>query len=171
MPNVLHNAGPDYPPRAHPLSSLPGIPACMYTRKCIESEVILSSHTADFWLSLYLNFCSLCHHIPPPKRKGNYPMSVLDQMHTAMKEAKENSSRGAMLMLTTDGEQRRIRFLYDLDNGANNQAIVFLRHVVYDNAAKKYIVDAVCGAEVGQSCRYCTLAQHDKRYIARKSFF
>jgi len=105
------------------------------------------------------------------QKKGNHTMSVLDQMHTAMKEAKENSSKGAMLMLTTDGEQRRIRFLYDLDNGANNQAIVFLRHVVYDNTARKYIVDAVCGAEVGQSCRYCTLAQHDKRYIARKSFF
>jgi hypothetical protein len=103
------------------------------------------------------------------QKKGNHPMSVLDQMHTAMKEAKENSSKGAML--TTDGEQRRIRFLYDLDNGVNNQAIVFLRHVVYDNAAKKYIVDAVCGAEVGQSCRYCTLAQADKRYVARKSFF
>lgn len=98
-------------------------------------------------------------------------MSVLDQMHTAMKEAKENSSKGAMLMLTTDGEQRRIRFLCDLDNGPNNQAIVFLRHVVHDNVAKKYIVDAVCGAEVGQSCRYCTLAQADKRYVARKSFF
>jgi len=45
-------------------------------------------------------------------------MSVLDQMHTAMKEAKENSSKGAMLMLTTDGEQRRIRFLYDLDTAS-----------------------------------------------------
>lgn len=92
--------------------------------------------------------------------------SVLDIMEEETQRATQKT--GAFkptFLLLKDGQKAMIRPLFNLDG-----VVVMRMHNKYNQGDVKQSINAVCAAEMGQSCVYCADAENDKKLRSAVSF-